>query len=180
MTRLSTERLVLSNLGEDDAPFILQLLNDPGWIRFIGDRKVRTPEDARVYLRNGPIAMYAREGFGLYRTALASDDTPIGMCGLIRRPTLADVDIGFAFLPAYRGCGYAFESAAAVIEHARTLGLERVVAIVSPDNVPSAALLARLHFLRERTIRLADDDEPLDLYARDLAGPAPQTITGRP
>ena len=115
MTRLSSQRLVLSELDEVDAPFILQLLNDPDWIRFIGDRKVRTLEDARNYLRSGPLSMYAREGFGLYRTALAEDDTPIGLCGLIRRPTLPDVDIGFAFLPEYRGRGYAFESAAAVL-----------------------------------------------------------------
>jgi len=173
MTRLSTDRLTLSELDEDDAPFILQLLNDPDWIRYIGDRKARTLEDARIYLRNGPIAMYAREGFGLYRTALARDDTPIGLCGLIRRPTLADVDIGFAFLPGYRSSGYAFESASAVLAQARTLGMPRVVAIVSPDNVRSAALLTRLDFRRERSIRLADDDELLDLYARDLGGSAP-------
>ena len=168
MTRLSSQRLVLSELDEVDAPFILQLLNDPDWIRFIGDRKVRTLEDARNYLRSGPLSMYAREGFGLYRTALAGDDTPIGLCGLIRRPTLPDVDIGFAFLPEYRGRGYAFESAAAVLAQARTLGLQRVVAIVSPENVRSAALLSRLDFQRERSIRLAEDDDLLDLYARDL------------
>jgi RimJ/RimL family protein N-acetyltransferase len=168
MTRLSTERLVLTELDDDDAPFILELLNDPEWIRYIGDRKLRTLDDARTYLRNGPIAMYAREGFGLYRTALAHDDTPIGLCGLIRRPALDDVDIGFAFLPAYRGCGYALESAAAVLDHAQALGLPRVVALVSPDNDRSAALLARLGFARERSIRLPDDDATLDLFARDL------------
>jgi len=169
MTRLTTHRLVLSELAEADAPFIVALLNDPDWIRYIGDRKVRTLDDARVYLRNGPMAMYAREGFGLYRTALAHDDTPIGLCGLIRRPTLADVDIGFAFLPAHRGYGYALESATAVLAQARAIGLHRVVAIVSPDNAPSAALLARLGFALERPIRLAEDDALLDLYARELA-----------
>src|SRR5688572_25687568 len=168
MTRLSTERLVLTELDDDDAPFILELLNDPEWIRYIGDRKLRTLDDARTYLRNGPIAMYARDGFGLYRTALAHDDTPIGLCGLIRRPALDDVDIGFAFLPAYRRCGYALESAAAVLDQARALGLPRVVAIVSPDNDRSAALLARLGFARERSIRLPDDEATLDLFTRDL------------
>lgn len=173
MTRLCTDRLVLSELDEGDAPFIQQLLNDPDWIRYIGDRNVKTLDDARTYLRDGPIATYAREGFGLYRVALRHDDTPIGMCGLVRRPALADVDLGFAFLPAYRRCGYAFESAAAVLAHARTLGRSRVVAIVSPDNDRSAVLLLRLGFVRERDIRLTDDDMSLDLYARDLDGPAP-------
>jgi len=171
MTRLSTQRLVLSHLSDEDAPFIVELLNDPDWIRYIGDRNVRTPEDARQYLRNGPMAMYAREGFGLYRTALSRDDTPIGLCGLIRRPALADVDIGFAFLPAYRGLGYALESAGAVLDEARSLGLPRVVAIVSPENARSAALLTRLAFVRERSIRLSEDDELLDLYACELRAP---------
>lgn len=165
---LKTRRLVLSRLTADDAPFILELLNDPDWIRFIGDRKVRSVADARAYLEKGPITMYAREGFGLYRTALGSSNTPIGMCGLIRRPGLDDVDLGFAFLPAYRGQGYGLESAQGVLEHARSLGLTRIVAIASKDNVRSARLLARLGFGPPTTFRLAGDDEELDLFERAL------------
>ena len=113
----------------------MRLVNDPDWIRYIGDRGVRTEDDARAYLERGPIAMYARQGFGLWRVARRDDDEPVGMCGLIKRDTLPDVDIGFAFLPAYRGLGYAAEAAAATLALASTrYGLTRVVAIASPDN----------------------------------------------
>jgi RimJ/RimL family protein N-acetyltransferase len=169
MRVLQTERLVLSHFSAEDASFVLALVNDPDWIRFIGDRKVRTVGDALEYLASGPIAMYAREGFGLYRTALAQSDQPIGMCGLIRRPGLADVDLGFAFLPAYRGRGYAYESASGVIDHARTLGFARIVAIASPDNVRSARLLRRLGFDAPTRFRLPGGSEDLDLFARTLA-----------
>jgi RimJ/RimL family protein N-acetyltransferase len=148
MIILETERLVLRRLQTDDAPFIVRLLNDPDWLRFIGDKSVRTLDEAREYLRRGPIAMYAREGFGLYLT-VKKPDVPIGLCGLIRREGLADVDLGFAFLPAFRGQGYAFESAAAVMAYGRaTLGLGRIVAITSADNQRSMHLLARLGFVR--------------------------------
>ena len=171
MLVLRTPRLTLRRLTADDASFIVALLNDADWIRFIGDRNVRSIEDARSYLDNGPIAMYAREGLGLYRTALADSDVPMGLCGLIRRPGLDDVDIGFAFLPAYRGQGYALESAIGVIGHARALGLSRIVAIASPDNLRSARLLAKLGFEPPTSIRLPGSDEVLDLFARSLATP---------
>src|SRR5688572_24048547 len=119
MIVLETERLQLRYLSADDAPFIVELLNDPDWLQFIGDKSVRTLGDARAYLRDGPIAMYPREGFGLYLVVLRAQAKPIGLCGLIRRSGLADVDIGFAFLPAFRGSGYALESAAAVLAHGR-------------------------------------------------------------
>ncbi len=172
MNILQTERLVLRRLSTDDAPFIVQLLNDPDWLRFIGDKSVRTLEEARDYLCKGPIAMYAREGFGLYLTALKDRDVPIGMCGLIRREGLRDVDLGFAFLPAFRGQGYAFESAAAVMVHGRTmLGLHRIVAITSMDNERCTRLLERLGFARERLLRLPGDTEDVQLFASPPAGP---------
>ena len=105
MKILETDRLVLRQLVVEDATFIFALLNDPGWLRFIGDRGIRTLDDARNYILQGPVAMYARHGFGLYVTARKQDGVPIGLCGLLKRDGLADVDIGYAFLPQFRGQG---------------------------------------------------------------------------
>lgn len=161
---LETARLRLRHLRADDSAFILALVNDPDWLRFIGDRGVRTVEDARGYIEKGPMQMYTRLGFGLYLVEL-KDGTPIGMCGLIKRATLHDVDIGFAFMPAYRGQGYAQESAAAVRDYATgELGLERIVAITAPDNDASAKLLERLGFAYERTIAWGDEGDASRLF----------------
>ena len=149
---LETERLGLRHLEARDAAFILELVNDPDWLRFIGDRNVRSEQDARAYLEKGPMALYARLGFGLYLVALR-DGTPIGMCGLIKRDSLADVDIGFAFLPRFRGQGYAYESAVAARDYGtEVLGLARIVAITDPGNHASSKLLERLGFRYEATI----------------------------
>ena len=167
---LETARLRLRHLRADDSPFILQLVNDPDWLRFIGDRGVRTVEDARGYIEKGPMQMYARLGFGLYLVEL-KDATPIGMCGLIKRATLRDVDIGFAFMPAYRGRGYAQESALAVRDYATgELGLERIVAITDPDNEASAKLLERLGFADERTISWGAEGIPSRLFGFNAPG----------
>src|SRR6185503_18613176 len=132
---IETTRLTIRRLSADDAEFILKLLNEPSWLRFIGDKGVRTVEDARAYILNGPVEMYSRLGFGLYLVELKEEGISIGMCGLIKRDALEDVDIGFAFLPEYWGKGYAYEAAAAVMSYARSaLGLKRVVAITSVDN----------------------------------------------
>jgi len=165
----TTARLALREFVAADAPFVRALLNDPDWIRYIGDKNVRTDDDARAYLERGPIAMYARTGFGLYHVALSATGEAIGMCGLIKRDTLPDVDVGFAFLPAHRGQGYALESAAAVIAHgARVHGLKRVVAIASPDNARSLQLLERLGMTSEGHWPGSAPDDPLLLYARSL------------
>lgn len=153
-----TDRLFLRRLTVDDAEFVLALLTDPAWLRFIGDKGARTLEDARAYINNGPMAMYERLGFGLFVTERKSDGVPMGMCGLIKRDGLDDVDIGFAFLPAYRGRGYAFEAAAAVMDYGRNIvGLTRIVAITSPDNESSARLLEKLGLRFDRMIRLSAD-----------------------
>jgi len=163
---LATERLILRRFTDDDDAFILELLNDPAWLRFIGDKGVRTLEEARNYLHKGPIAMYERHGFGLYLTERKSDHIPIGMCGLIKRDALEDVDIGFAFLPAYRNQGYAFESATAVLAHGQeAFGLKRIVAITSPDNDRSAALLEKLGMKLAKTVKLDGHDDEVRLYA---------------
>lgn len=161
-----SERLVVRRLTLDDAPFVLALLNEPSFLRYIGDRGVRTLDDARAYLEAGPLAGYARHGHGLYLVTERDGGAAVGMCGLLRRDTLPDPDIGFAYLPAYWSRGYAQEAARAVLAHARRdLGLTRVGAIVQPDNAPSIRLLERLGMTFERTVRLADDADELAYYA---------------
>jgi RimJ/RimL family protein N-acetyltransferase/uncharacterized damage-inducible protein DinB len=169
---LETERLVVRRVTIDDAEFMLGLLNEPSWLRFIGDKGVRTIEDARGYILSGPVESYGRFGFGLYMTLQKSDGARIGLCGLLKRDTLPDVDIGFALLPAYWGKGYALEAAAAVMEHARTAhGLRRVVAITNPENERSIQLLAKLGMRPDGTVRISDPGLELKHFVRDLAQP---------
>lgn len=172
MKVLETERLVLRRLVAEDAPFILELLNDPSWLRFIGDKGVRTLDDARAYIRNGPGDMYTRLGHGLYLAELKDGGIPIGLCGLIKRDTLENVDIGFAFLPLYRARGYAHEAASATLAYARnTLGLKRIVAITSPDNQASARLLEKIGLRFEGMVRLAGSSDEVRLFGSgDQAG----------
>ncbi len=166
MKVLETDRLILRRLTLDDAPFILQLVNEPSWIQFIGDRGVRNLEDARNYMLKGPMAMYERAGFGLYLVELKEGGVPMGMCGLIKRDTLPDVDIGFAFFPRFWGKGYAYEAAAAVLAYGRNaLGLKRIVAITDPDNHSSIKLLERLGLKFEQLIQMPGDSMQLKLFA---------------
>ena len=165
MRVLETERLVLRHLTLDDAPFMLRLVNEPSWLRFIGDRGVRNLDDAREYLRKGALASYALHGFGLYMTELAQTRQPVGICGLVKRDTLPDVDVGFALLPEFTGKGYAREAAAAAMSHARQLGLRRVVAITKPDNHGSIRVLENIGLAFERLIRPVADGDELALYA---------------
>lgn len=165
MKVLETERLILRWVSLEDAEFILGLLNEPSWLRFIGDKGVRTLEDARAYILKGPVDMYSRLGFGLYLVELKKSVLPIGMCGLIKRDTLEDVDIGFAFLPAYWGKGYAYEAAAAVMTYGeKVLGLNRIVAITSLDNDRSAKLLEKLGLRFEKVLKLAPGSEEIKLF----------------
>ena len=169
MNVLETERLALRRLSLDDAEFIRELLNDPSFVRFIGDRGVRTLDDARGYLLQGPLASYERFGFGLYLTMLKTEGTSIGICGLLQRDTLPDVDVGFAFLPRFWSKGYAFESAAAVLAHGKTaFGLKRIVAVTQLDNPGSIKVLERLGLRYEQMVRLAEPGPDLQLYGREL------------
>jgi RimJ/RimL family protein N-acetyltransferase len=168
-----TERLRLRRFTADDAPFILELLNDPDFLRNIRDRGVRTDADARRYILDGPVMSYERNGFGLYLVELAASGAPIGMCGLVRREALPGPDIGFAFLPAWRSRGYGLEAARAVLRHAEEdCGLRRLVAIVSPGNTASRRLLERIGFRFEGMTRLADDASEVELLACALEGEA--------
>jgi [ribosomal protein S5]-alanine N-acetyltransferase len=163
-TVIETARLALRHLELEDDEFILELLNEPAFLRFIGDKGVRTLEDARGYILKGPMDSYARHGFGLYAVCL-QDGTPAGICGLVRRDGLADADVGFAFLARYRSKGYAVESASAVLAHARReLGLQRIVAITSPENSESIAVLEKIGLKFERMARLAGHSPDLELF----------------
>ncbi|MDX6770235.1 MAG: GNAT family N-acetyltransferase [Elusimicrobiota bacterium] len=165
---METPRLRLRALAAADAPFIVRLLNDPDWLRFIGDRGVRTLADAGAYIERN-LAARTRNGFGLDMVELP-DGTPLGLCGLIRRPGLDDADLGFAFLPEHRGKGYAREAAAAVLADADARGFARLCAITSQNNEPSMRLLERLGFRFERLTRLPGDEEELRLYGRGRGG----------
>ena len=169
MIVLDTDRLILRRLSVDDAAFILELLNDPAFLRFIGDKGVRTLDNARDYVLNGPMASYERFGFGLYLTQLKDGGIPIGICGLLKRDTLDDPDVGFAFLPAYRRNGYALESASAVLAHGRRdFAMERIVAVVSPENEGSIRLLEKLGLAFERRVRLSEGGEEIQLFAAPI------------
>jgi RimJ/RimL family protein N-acetyltransferase len=170
MKILDTERLTLRLPAIDDASFVLELVNEPGWLRFIGDRGIRTIDAARDYIVNGPLAMQERYGFCLYTVESKETRAPLGICGLIKRDTLDDVDIGFAFLAKHGNKGYALEAAAAVMGHARdTLGLQRVVAITSPENERSIRLLERLGLRFEKRISTRGEPDDTNLYARDFS-----------
>jgi RimJ/RimL family protein N-acetyltransferase len=156
-------------MSEADAPFILDLLNDSDFLRYIGDKGVRTLDDARRYIADGPLASYARFGFGLDVVCLKTGGTPVGICGLLKRDGLPEPDIGFAYREPYRRVGYGYEAANACLSHAReALALTRVLAITSPDNTPSIRLLEKLGFGFERLVSLAEGQPAVTLFARGM------------
>lgn len=166
MLILETDRLFLREFSLDDTAFIIELLNSPGWIKYIGDRNVRTPEEAIAYLERGPLTSYKENGFGLYLVGIKESNTPIGMCGILKRDTLEKPDIGFAFLPEYHGKGYAFEIAGATIKYAKEkLLMPTIWAITVTYNQPSIKLLERIGLTFEKNIWLPDDPEELLLYS---------------
>jgi len=163
-TRLSMRRFTL-----DDADLMLAIWNDPDFIRHVTDRGIRTQPQARDAIRDGIVSLYDRYGYGPYRVALRADDTPIGICGLFRREDLADPDLGFTLLPGFRGLGLAYEAATAVLCHARdVLGIDRVLAIVSPGNAASVGLIEKLGFRFERMHRMHDSD--VAIYESRICG----------
>ena len=169
MQILETDRLVIRQFDYNDCEFILRLLNDPSFVDNIEDKGVRTRVQAASYLAAGPMASYQANGHGLYLVALKDGGRPIGMCGLIKRPHLRDVDLGYAFLPEGAGRGYAFEAAAAVLDFGhRTLGFTRVCAIVSPTNLRSTTLLERLGFAFAQWQPMPGGPGSIALYELDL------------
>ncbi|MGM7701529.1 GNAT family N-acetyltransferase [Pseudalkalibacillus sp. Hm43] len=164
MKVFETERLTLRWIEDRDAKFIYTLLNEPGWIKYIGDKGIHNLGDATSYIKNGPRAMYEREGFGLFLAQLKECQTPIGLCGLIKREGLVDVDIGFAFLKDYQSNGYAFEAASKTLEYAKNIGLKKIVAITTKDNQSSSKLLGKLGMSHDGCVTLPGDREELNKY----------------
>jgi RimJ/RimL family protein N-acetyltransferase len=170
MIVIETERLRLRRLTPADAPFILRLLNEPSFLRYVGDRGIRTLEDAEGFIRTVPMALYEKYGFGHFLSERKEDGAMLGICGLIKRDSLEDVDIGYSLLPEHWSKGYALEAATATLEYARTTaGLRRLVAIVSPENEPSRKVLARIGLRFERPMRMPNDDHDVELHAIDFA-----------
>ena len=171
LPELETPRLTLRRLEAGDTSFVVGLLNQPSFLANIGDRGVRNETDAQRYLLEGPMAMYARHGFGLWHVAQKSDGASIGMCGLLKRDNLPDVDLGYAYLPDYWGQGYAFEAAAATLRHAAAkFGLARVIAVVSQGNSGSIRVLEKLGMRFERLFPMHPDEPEVRLYGIELAG----------
>ena len=166
---IASSRLSLRELNVSDAPFIVELLNDGDFYRYIGDRGIRTLEQAQEYIQQGPAVSYARHGHGLYLVARTEDGASLGICGLIKRDTLDQVDIGYAFLPQYRGQGYAIEAAQAALADGKSrLGIERVIAIVTPGNARSIGLLAKLGLVRSRLVKLSEDADECLLLEQEV------------
>jgi len=157
---LETERLSLRRVTRDDAGFMLAIWNDPAFIQHVGDRGIRTVDEALDAMQKGAFELYEKYGYGPYRVALKDCDTAVGLCGLFRREGLDEPDIGYAVLPDHCGKGYAYEASFAVIEYARNkLGLERLIAIISPGNEASIGLIRKLGLRFERMHQMPDDDE---------------------
>lgn len=168
MTILETERLTLRKITLDDAAFMLDLLNQPSFIQFIGDRGVRTLDDARRIIEDRYLTAYERLGFGIYLTLLRGTSIPIGICGLVKRDGLDDMDIGYAFLPQYWSKGYASEAASAVLTYARsTLGMKRILGITIPGNTSSIRVLEKIGLKFERMIRLPGEETDLKLFSSE-------------
>lgn len=169
MQAYESERLRIRPFDFRDADFILRLLNEPSFIANIADKGVRDREGACAYLANGPMTSYRERSFGLAMVERRSDGAALGMCGLIKRDALDDVDIGYAFLPEFTGQGYAFEAARRTLADARErLSLQRVVAVVNPDNAASRRLLEKLGFALEKPIALHSETPDVLLYGLAL------------
>lgn len=176
MTLIETPRTVLRDMTADDAPFILDLLNQPTFLRYIGDRQVRTMHDSVQFIETRYRQSYRDHGYGLYIVQLRDTSQPIGMCGFVKRAGLPCADMGFAFLPAFEGHGYASESAIAALQFGRdTLGLGDLLAIAQPDNVRSHRLLQRLGFASTGELTLPGETAPVTVFALSLV-PTPPSV----
>ncbi len=163
---LATERLTLQALTLEDTDFILELVNSEGWIKNIGDKKIKSTTDATFYLQEGPLRSYARYGYGLSKVVLKGTNTTIGMCGIVNRETLDHPDIGFAFLPEFMAKGYAVEIASATLRHALSVWqLATVLAITLPSNLRSIRLLEKIGLTLQQEIRFPPANETLLLYS---------------
>jgi [ribosomal protein S5]-alanine N-acetyltransferase len=169
MTLIDTNRLVIRDITEQDFHFIFRLLNEPSWIKYIGDKGIKTETDAKNYIQTGPLQMYKDFGFGLFLVTLKENAIPIGLCGLIKRPSLENIDLGYAFLPEYTGKGYAFEATKAVIKYGKEqLSIDKIVAITTIDNLNSEKVLLKLGFSFDSLIIENNASEELKLFTKVL------------
>ena len=168
-TIAETERLRVREFTVEDGRFVLELVNTEGWLKFIGNRGVSTIEEAQLYLITGPMNSYEKNGFGLYLVELKEGSIPVGMCGLLNREELEDIDLGFAFLPRYYNMGFAFESATAVINFAtNTLDLRKLLAITTEYNQRSVRLLEKLGFIKIGKTKFKGEKEELFVFSIEL------------
>ena len=169
MKILETQRLTLRTINADDDLFYYELVNDPTWLEYIGDKGIRTVAEARSAILEGPCLMQQRLGHSLYVMERKSDGAPLGLCGLIKRDSIPEVDIGYAIRPAYFGHGYTYEAAAAVVAYARdVLGMRRLMGLTNPGNTASINLLAKLGLTFVEHKVLPPDGRPTNIYARQL------------
>jgi RimJ/RimL family protein N-acetyltransferase len=170
MSIAETDRLLISKLTIEDAPFFLELVNTPHWIKYIGDRNIKTLKEAESQIENGHIRSYKIFGFGFYKLQLKDSLKTIGTCGFIKRKELDDVDFGFALLPKYEKKGFGFESSEAILKLAKPkFNLNRITAITLPINTNSIKLLEKLGFSYEKNVIPFDDDVELLLFAKNLS-----------
>ena len=166
---IETERLRLREFDSTDGELIFELLNSPGWLKYIGSRSIATIEDAVNYIETKLQKGYRESGFGFYLVELKATGVKTGMCGLVKREGLDDVDIGFALLPQYENKGYAYESSMAVIQYAKNkLKINKLAAITMPSNLTSVKLLEKLGMKFDKKISLPGDPEELFLYKMEL------------
>lgn len=169
LMRLKTTRLKISKFVIEDAPFILKLLNSDGFLQFIGDRGVSTLDDANNYIKNGPLKSYRKNGYGLYKMSLL-DNTPIGMCGFLKRDDLKFPDLGYAILPEFSGKGFTFEAATEVLKYGRNnFGFATILAITTKENTYSINLLEKLEFRYDKDIKLSSENKLLKLFSKDYS-----------
>ena len=167
MTVLETDRLLLQRFtaSPSESEFALRLLNEPSYLQYIGDKGVRTLEQATAYLLEGPIKSYQLHGHGLYLVVLKDSLQPVGICGLLRRDQFPDADLGYAFLPEFWSQGFAYESASAVLDYGkRTLKLSKIIALVSPANSPSIKLLEKLGFTYSEQVKMEPSGSDAAVY----------------
>lgn len=164
-----TSRLIISKFSLEDASFFLKLVNTPNWIKYIGDRNLKTVKDAEDYLLKGTLKSYEDFGFGFYKLYDKESSKYVGTCGLVKREQLEEVDLGFAFLPEFEGKGYGYEASSAVLKIAKErFHLKTLMAITLPINVNSIKLLEKLGFKYQKRVKPFEDDEELLLFAKQL------------
>ncbi|MCB0381935.1 MAG: GNAT family N-acetyltransferase [Psychroserpens sp.] len=165
-----TNRLLLSKITVEDAAFILELMNTPGWLKYNGDRNVKTLEQASDYIKNNQLKCYETHGYGYYKLQVKCENLkPIGTSGLLKREQLEHVDIGFSLLPDYHRKGYAYEAASEIMKLAKTsFNIKTLSAITLPINHPSIHLLEKLGLSYQKTVKPFEDDKELLLFAKNL------------